>query len=218
MENPQSNKDLNRMCKNSIVLFWCYFIMMSVHIGIDNCCLANEKGLKLDSNDFVSLFDGKTLDSWEILPGGKWNVVDGVIIGAQVISDARHGMLFSKKSYSDFVVKLKYKSLKGNSGFYFRVHKFAHSVAVKGFQAEIDSEGADVGGVFESAGRAWVCRVSPDKVNTFYKKHDWNEMVVKAVGKHTTVYVNGVKTADLKNDDSPIEGHFGLQLHGKQDM
>jgi hypothetical protein len=176
------------------------------------------KDLKLDQGDFKPLFDGKTLNGWQVLPGGNWKVENGAIVGFQDKSERRHGMLLSEKIYTDFIVRMKYKSLKGNSGFYFRSERVKSGVSVNGFQAEIDSGGADVGGIYETAGRYWVSRVTPEKVETFYKEHDWNEMVVKAVGKDTTVYVNGVKTVDLKNDPGRTKGYFGLQLHGRQDM
>ena len=213
------------MRKNILLLSAC-LILMSANLRAADCCLAARKnpgqfvldGMELDSNDFVALFDGKTLDGWDVLPGGLWKVENGAIVGFQDKSERRHGMLLSKKSYTDFIVRLKYKSLKGNSGFYFRATRVKSRVSVKGFQAEIDSDGADAGGIYETAGRYWVSRVTPEKVGTFYKKHQWNEMVVKAVGRDTQVYVNGVKTVDLKNDPGSTEGYFGLQLHGGQDM
>jgi len=177
------------------------------------------KGVNLNSPDFKKLFNGKTLDGWETLPGGQWKVDNGSIVGQQDKTEQRHGMLLSKKVYTDFVVKLKYKSIKGNSGFYFRAERVKGRVSVKGFQAEIDAGGKDVGGIYETAGRYWVSPPpSPEKINTFYKKHQWNDMVIRAVGKDTTVYVNGVKTIELKNDTGRTQGHFGLQLHGGQEM
>ena len=176
------------------------------------------KGINLTSPDFKKLFDGKTLDGWETLPGGQWKVENGVIVGQQDKTEKRHGMLLSKKVYTDFVVKLKYKSIKGNSGFYFRAERAKSKTSVKGFQAEIDADGKDVGGIYETSGRYWVSRPSKEKIKTFYKKHQWNDMVIKAVGKNTTVYVNGVKTVELKNDTGRTQGHFGLQLHGGQEM
>ena len=210
--------------KLSIILL--VFILASTHIIADSIKATDKKkpaqskikGLKLDPNDFIKLFDGKTLNGWKVLPGGEWKVDNRVIVGFQDKSEARHGMLISKKVYSDFIVKLKYKSIKGNSGFYFRAQRVNHAVSVKGFQAEIDSNGLDIGGIYETLDRAWIVRVPQEKVNTFYKKHDWNEMVVKAIGKNTTVYVNGAKTAELKNDQGLTKGHFGLQMHGGQDM
>jgi hypothetical protein len=175
-------------------------------------------GINLTSPDFKKLFDGKTLDGWEALPGGQWKVDNGVIVGQQDKTEKRHGMLLSKKVYTDFVVKLKYKSIKGNSGFYFRAERVKSRTSVKGFQAEIDASGKDVGGIYETSGRAWVSRPSQEKIKTFYKKHQWNDMVIKAVGKDTTVYVNGVKTIELKNDTGRTQGHFGLQLHGGLEM
>ena len=214
------------MSKQNMLLLSVCFILISTHLSANCSCPADKKqscqcefkALKLDSNDFIELFDGKTLEGWEILPDGQWKVDNGTIVGFQDKTEPRHGMLLSKNVYTDFIVKLKYKSIQGNSGFYFRAKRVDSRVSVKGFQAEIDSEGRDIGGIYETAGRSWVSRVPQEKVNAFYKKHQWNEMVVKAISKDTTVYVNGVKTVELKNDPGLTKGHFGLQLHGGQDM
>ena len=170
------------------------------------------------ADGFSPLFDGKTLDGWQALPGGEWKVVDGSIVGTSVKSDPIHGMLLSKKQYGDFVVRLKYKALAGNSGLYFRVQRIDHPVSVKGFQAEIDGSGKDIGGLYETLGRAWVVKPTAEQVAKFYKLHDWNEMTVAAVGGNVTVMVNGTVTARLVDDPAPRKGHFGLQLHGGQDM
>lgn len=193
--------------KESLMKFW-YLLFVFFFMS----CVSTEK-CKL-----TSLFDGRSLNGWQALPGGEWSVKDGIIVGFQKKAEKRHGMLISKKKYSDFEVSLKYKAIKGNSGFYFRVNKVNHRVSVKGFQAEIDSQGKNQGGLYETLGRAWVKKVPAEKVKTFYKKHDWNEMTVRAVGTHIIVNVNGVKTAELTNDHGNTEGYFGLQLHGGQDM
>lgn len=208
-------KGINQMRKN-YVLLWSALILFCA--GITFSSELKLDGIKLDTSDFISMFDGKTLSGWQALPGGEWKVENGAVIGHQEKSENRHGMLISDRPYTDFVVKLKYKSLKGNSGFYFRAQKVKSRVSVKGFQAEIDSNGADAGGIYETAGRYWVSRVTPEKVDTFYKKHDWNEMVIMAIGQDTKVFVNGVKTVDLKDDPGSTEGYFGLQLHGGQEM
>ena len=201
--------------KNILLLSLCILMLSAAGCGSYEYQV---KDIKLNTKDFVPLFDGKTLNGWEILPGGQWKVEDGAIVGFQDKTERRHGMLLSEKTYTDFIVRMKYRSIKGNSGFYLRSERVKSGVSVNGFQAEIDAGGNDVGGIYETAGRYWVSRVPPEKVATFYKMHDWNEMVIKAVGKDTTVYVNGVKTVDLKNDPGRTKGYFGLQLHGGQDM
>ncbi len=164
------------------------------------------------------LFNGENLENWDTLPGGTWTVENGVIIGKQSPDEKRHGMLVSKESYTDFEVKLSYKAVKGNSGFYFRSEKVNHAVGLKGFQVEIDTDAKDPGGLYETLGRSWVSRVSAEKVKTFYRSHEWNEMFIRAKGGDIDVFVNGVQTASLKNDTGNLKGHFGLQMHGKQDM
>jgi hypothetical protein len=182
------------------------------------CVLFIPGSQSLAADGFVPLFDGQTLDGWTPLPGGTWKVSDGAIVGSQDSSESRHGMLLSQKQYGDFIVRLKYKSLKGNSGFYFRVQKVDSAVSVKGFQAEIDADGKDVGGLYETLGRAWVVQPKPEEIKTYYKVKDWNEMTVSAIGGDIAVTVNGVQTAALKDDPSPREGYFGMQLHGGQNM
>ena len=170
-----------------------------------------------DAEGFVPLFDGKTLAGWHTLPGGKWEVRDGVIIGTAERSEGRHGQLVSDKRYKDFTVRLKYKAIKGNSGLYFRVDKVKGGVGVHGFQAEIDPAN-DVGGLYETGGRAWVVQPTPEQIKTYFKPGEWNQMTVSAEGRHIVVEVNGQKTAELKDDPGRLEGHLALQLHGGQDM
>lgn len=55
-------------------------------------------------------------------------------------------------------------------------------------------------------------------VKKAFKPGEWNEMVVSAKGGDITVWLNGVKTAEVKNDPGRLEGHFALQLHGGNDM
>ena len=167
---------------------------------------------------FVPLFDGKTLAGWTPLPGGNWQVADGVIVGSQEKSEKRHGILLSDKKYGDFVVRLQFKALAGNSGFYFRADRVDQAVAVKGFQAEINADGKDVGGLYETLGRTWVAQPVAGQLRVLLRKNDWNEMTVAAIGGDVTVQLNGVTTARLKNDPGARSGFLGLQLHGGQKM
>ncbi|MBW8039035.1 MAG: DUF1080 domain-containing protein [Planctomycetes bacterium] len=163
------------------------------------------------------LFNGKTLTGWHALPGGKWQVSDGAIVGTSASSESRHGLLVSDKSFGDFTIRLKFKAIKGNSGFYFRADEVGSGVGVHGFQAEIDAS-KDVGGLYETGGRAWVVQPSAEDVATWFKPQEWNQMTVSAHGRRVVVHVNGRKTAELKNDKGRLKGHLGLQLHGGQEM
>jgi len=188
--------------------------LLAVSLLLGSYAMAAEEAAK---DGFVPLFDGKTLKGWHTLPGGKWEAKDGLIVGTSQKSEGRHGQLVSDKRYGDFVVRLKFRSIQGNSGLYFRVDKVDHAVGVFGFQAEIDPSN-DVGGLYETGGRAWVVQPTPEQIKTYFKPGEWNTMMVSAQGRNVTVEVNGKKSAELKDDPGRLEGHLALQLHGGNDM
>lgn len=163
------------------------------------------------------LFNNKDLAGWHIIPGGKWEVVDGILIGTSEKSDPRHGLLVTDKSYKDFIISVTYKAITGNSGLYFRVEEIGGMVGVRGFQAEIDPT-KDAGGLYETMGREWVVQPKPEDVKTWYKPNEWNEMTVEAKAGNVIVKVNGKEAARLQNDSGRLEGKFALQLHGEMDM
>ncbi|MDP6442892.1 MAG: DUF1080 domain-containing protein [Pirellulaceae bacterium] len=169
-------------------------------------------------NDFKPLFDGKSLDGWTPTPGGKWEVSDGSIVGTSDKSERRHGILLSNRTYSDFEVKAKFRVIAGDSGFYFRAGRVKSGVSVNGFQVEVDTS-QETGGLYETGGRAWVHQPTADVIEKRkYKPGEWTELELSAVGEHIVVKINGVVTSELKKDKGRREGHFGLQLHGGQDM
>jgi len=163
------------------------------------------------------VFDGKSLEGWHIVPGGQWNVHDGMIEATHSKSDSRHGLLVTDKRYSDFTVRLKFKALQGNSGLYFRADEVDGSVGAHGFQAEIDVSN-DVGGLYETGGRAWVLQPDPQDVQEWFKPQQWNQMTVSAHGRRIVVHVNGRKSAERKDDPGRLQGHLALQSHGSQDV
>ena len=76
----------------------------------------------------------------------------------------------------------------------------------------------DVGGLYETYGRAWVIKPKPEEVKQWHKVNQWNEMRVDAIGGNITVYVNDHKTAELTDDPGRREGYIALQLHGGATM
>ncbi len=166
---------------------------------------------------FTPLFDGKTLKGWHALPGGSWQVKDGLLVGTSAKTERRHGLLVSDRAYDDFVVRLKFRVVSGNSGFYFRSEKVPGPVGVHGFQAEVDRT-AMTGGLYETGGRTWVAQPDPKTTRGLYKPGEWSEMSVTAVGRYVAVRLNGTKTAELRDDPGRLRGHFAVQLHGGMDM
>ena len=168
--------------------------------------------------EFKPIFDGKTLKGWTPAPGGKWEVKDGAIVGTSPKSERRHGILLTDKQYSNFVVKAKFRVLSGDSGFYFRAERVKSAVSVHGFQVEVDTS-QETGGLYETGGRAWVHRPTAEVIKKRkYKKGEWTDLELSAIGRNIVVKINGVVSTELKNDKGRLKGHIGLQLHGGQVM
>ncbi|MFT6863273.1 MAG: hypothetical protein ACJAVK_001834 [Akkermansiaceae bacterium] len=180
--------------------------------------LASMNALIANTLEEKPLFDGKTLNGWTALPSGTWTVENGAIVGKSPKSEHRHGMLLSDRQYSDFVVTAKFRVLSGDSGFYFRSERVASNVSVNGFQVEVDRS-QETGGLYETGGRAWVHQPSEEIIGKRgYKPGEWTTLELQAVGRDLEVKINGVVTSTLTNDKGRLKGHFGLQLHGGQDM
>ena len=167
---------------------------------------------------FVSLFDGKTLKGWQASPGGKWEIKDGVLLGTSQKTDKWHGILFSEKEYTNFILLAKFRILQGNSGFYFRADNRNTPIRAYGFQAEVDRT-QNTGGLYETGGRAWVARPDQKAIKERkYQPGEWTDLEIKAAGKDVSVCINGILSTELKSDPGRTKGFFGLQLHGGQDM
>lgn len=193
------------------------FIALQVHAGRQGRIRWKNIRIKeLGKSQWQPLWNGKTFDGWRQIGGGKWSVENGEILGAHVKTDPQHGHLITQEQFTNFAVRLKFKATQGNSGLYFRVEEGGFA-GVRGFQAEIDPQN-DVGGLYETDGRAWVVKPEPEDVKRWLKVNDWNEMSVVALGDRLVVHVNGHKTADIVDDKGRKRGYIALQLHGGQDV
>jgi hypothetical protein len=165
---------------------------------------------------WTSLFDGKTLNGWHKVGDGNWVVEDGAIVGKTATAAKLYGLLVSDKKYKNLNVRFKFKSIKGNSGFYIRGY-IEEPDRANGLQIEVDPRGS-TGGIYESYKRAWISQPSEELVKSYYKLDQWNEMLITATGGDVVVKVNGVKAAELKNDPVQDAGHLILQMHAGNEM
>ncbi|WP_435006854.1 3-keto-disaccharide hydrolase [Tundrisphaera lichenicola] len=167
---------------------------------------------------FVPMFDGKTLDGWEVVGGGaKYRVENGEIVGEVDPTSRMNTFLRTKKSYGDFVLKVDLKlDLLANSGIQFRSHQRVEKSGIRvfGYQAEVDpSARAWSGGIYDEARRGWIFDLKDrPEAQAAFKVDDWNSYTIEAIGPHLKVSVNGVPCADLL-DAMDLEGFIALQVH-----
>ncbi|MEX2243298.1 MAG: DUF1080 domain-containing protein [Fimbriimonadaceae bacterium] len=170
---------------------------------------------------WADLFDGKTLDAF-VKKGGsaEYRVEGGEIVGTTV-ANTPNTFLCTKKDYGDFELTFEVKVHNElNSGVQIRSHSVQgyQKGTVFGYQVEIDpTTRAYSGGIYDEARRGWLDDLSDNPAGQkAFKGGEWNAYRVLADGDHIQVWVNGVKTADVR-DDMDRFGFIGLQVHGVGD-
>jgi len=164
--------------------------------------------------DWVALFNGKDLTGWKNNGAEKWVVEDGAILGESTVG--HYGYLTTEQTYSDFVLRLRFKPVGGNSGVFLRSKITGDNPKwgpdIEGMQVEVDPA-RHTGGLYESGGRGWVALPTAEGERAI-KPNDWNELEIAADGRHYVTRLNGVQIVDW-SDPAPkfTEGVIGLQLH-----
>lgn len=167
----------------------------------------------LPGEDWVQIFDGKSLAGWVEIGKEKWLVEDGTIHGMAISKE--YGYLKTEKNYKDFHLSLKFKCEgDGNSGVFFHSEfKPGTATITQGLQFEIDCAiNKHTAGIYGD-GRAWIVWPSPEN-ETVVRHNEWNEYLLKVEGNHYVARLNGVTMIDF-TDPNPksFDGGISLQLH-----
>lgn len=163
---------------------------------------------------WISLFDGKDLKGWKNNGQEKWVVEGGTLAGESTVG--HYSYLTTQKTFSNFVLRVKFNPEKGNSGVFTRSRITGDSPAtgpdIEGMQVEVDPT-RNTGSIYESGHRGWVAMGTPECEHAI-KPGEWNEMEITEQGVHYVTRLNGVPCVDF-TDPHPsfTDGVIGLQLH-----
>ncbi len=172
-----------------------------------------------DLEKSVTLFDGKTFNGWE---GNldMFRIEDGAIVGGSLEKRIpRNEFLCTSKEFSDFELRLKVRLLgdpkTANAGIQIRSRRIPNHHEMIGYQADMGQHyWANL--YDESRRRKLLTSVDPEKLAEVLKVGDWNDYVIRCVGKRIQLWLNGWQTVDYTEPDDSIEqtGLIGLQIHG----
>lgn len=167
----------------------------------------------LPAGDWVPLFNGKDLTGWRphSQAPGDWGVEDGVIVGRGDTS-----FLFNEsKEYDNFHLRVEAKiNTTGDSGILFRVPL---DVRVnEGYEAQIAVRSnypvhtGSLSSRVDPSSPLQRARLMP------HRPDEWFVLEVIADGNHLQTRVNGLITADYREDKQAfVRGHIALQTWGR---
>ncbi len=159
--------------------------------------------LKQLEEGFAPLFDGKTLDGWHLMNGGKFVVEDGVLKHKGGL-----GWLRSEEQHSDFVLRLEFRFLKPeqDGGVFVRSNTEGDNWPDRKYEVQIENTermakifGADHELNVEAAQKA----LTPTG--------EWNEYEIKLIGSKIEVRLNGELVSKSDQLNGLQRGYIGLQ-------
>ena len=152
------------------------------------------------STGWVTLFNGKDLNSFNQIGDANWQLVDGV-----VQANSGVGYLVSKDSYTDFELKVEFwASGGGNSGVYMRCMDGAKITDKTCYEANVFDKRPD------QSGRTGGIPNYAKPIAIVDAEGKWNTYEITMRGPHIIVVLNGTKTVDTK-DETLKSGPIALQ-------
>ena len=152
---------------------------------------------------WTTLLDGeKGLENFERVGDVNWRAEDGAIVGDK----GKGGFLKSKNSYKDFVLRVEFWAAENaNSGIYMRCAEPNNLNDKSCYEANIFDQRPDqtyaTGGIVHRG----------KLLQTVKAGGKWNTYEITAQGKKMTVVLNGTKTSEIDNVESP-SGQIALQF------
>jgi len=198
----------------------CFLAAGAVVLNLAAACAAEE--------NWVSLFDGKSLEGWATKGGrAEYKVEDGCIVGTTVKGSPN--TFLCRGPYSDFVLEFDVKCDEPlNSGVQIRSHTYEKDTPLEskkgkvrpqgdvyGYQCEIARQETGTAGNFwdEARRTKWLDDfTNKPAAAKAYKNDGWNHFRIAAQGDQIRSWVNGVACADF-HDSLDASGFIGLQVH-----
>lgn len=149
------------------------------------------------SDGWVSIFDGKTLDGWKASENpATFRVEDGTL----VVDGPRAHLFYvgpvGNHSFTNFEWKADVMTMPGaNSGMYFHTEFQEGGWPAKGYEVQVNNSHTDwrrTGGLYAIVD----VKEAPAKDNEWFTQH------ITVVGKKVTIKVNGVVTAEYTEPDN----------------
>lgn len=156
--------------------------------------------LSAQAGGWTTLFDGKTLEGWNIIGSANWEVVDGA-----VQASSGSGFLVTPMSYGDLQITLEFwVDDDANSGVFLRCSDLKMINAMTAYEAQIFDKRPDP--TYRTGSLVFIAKPAA-MINTGGK---WNTYDITVQGSRVMITLNGTRTVDVQ-DASHARGPIALQ-------
>jgi len=191
---------------------WFFLVALTFHLP---CSFGQSKAKP------IRLFDGKTFTGWQGDTVRTWRIQEGALVGGSLSQTVPHNeFIITNKSYTDYVLKLKFK-LTGHEGFINGGVQF-HSQRIMNPSYEMIGYQADIGNGYwgslydESRRNKLLAVADSAQIKRLLRPNDWNEYEIQTEGRHIRILLNGEQTVAYTEVDLtiPQSGLIAFQIHG----
>ena len=169
--------------------------------------LRSLRGVKpgaVSAGSWKSLFNGKDLKGWRTTGTAIFKVEDNCLVGTQ--TTGKGGDIWTDAEYDNFELRITYRVVwPANSGFWFR-----HN-GKKGYQYDVLKYKRPVAfsGTLYCPGKMFITKNLDESLEN---RDGWNEARIRAMGDDLTLWLNGKRTGNCK-DNTLARGRVGIQIH-----
>lgn len=174
---------------------------------------------KQRSDEWISLFDGKTLNGWKVgANASAFKVENGCIVVNGNVSHLYYDGEVQQHQFKNFEFKAEVMTTPGsNSGIYFHTQYQEKDWPRKGYEVQVNNSHTD----WRRTGSLWAIQ---DVKETYAKDNEWFTLHIKVSGKHITLAINDKTVVDYTEPENVqreegmkdriiSSGTFALQGH-----
>lgn len=164
------------------------------------------------TNDWIPLFDGKTLNGWKASENeSSFRVVDGCIVHDGPRSHLYYVGEVAGHRFTDFEFKaMVYTFANANSGIYFHTHFQEKGFPNYGYEVQVNNSHRDIirtGSLYNVI----------DVADHYALDEQWFELYIRVEGQRVVVKVDGITVVDYTQLDDKArlvrrDDHFGRYI------
>jgi Domain of Unknown Function (DUF1080) len=172
-----------------------------------------------EKKDWISLFDGKSLDGWKVgANAATFSIENGAIVANGNVAHLFYDGQVQQHSFKNFELKVDVMTMPGsNSGIYFHTVYQESSWPKKGYEVQVNNSQTD----WRRTGSLYAIQ---DVREVYVKDEEWFTEHITVKGKRITVYINNKLVVDYTEPDNLqreegmkerllSQGTFALQGH-----